>query len=156
METAPLLARHLNEFVNGNNLTGSYLKQHLEDITMLEATRKIGNLNTIAALTFHINYYIKALIKVLEGGPLAAKDSLSFTFPPIKKEETWESLRLEIYDNTEQFAALVNALPKTKLKEIFIKEIYGSYERNIIGLSEHAHYHLGQIVVIKKLLRNGF
>lgn len=156
METTSLLARHLSEFVNGKNLTGSYLKQHLEDITMLEATRKVGDLNTIAALTFHINYYIKALIKVLEGGPLEAKDSLSFTFPPITKEETWNSLQLEIYDNTQRFAALVNSLPKAKLKAIFVKEIYGSYERNIIGLSEHSHYHLGQIVLLKKLIRNGF
>lgn len=156
METAALLARHLQELVHGDNLAGSYLKQHLDDITMSEATCKIGNLNTIAALTFHINYYVEALINVLEGGPLEAKDSLSYTFPPIATKESWDSLRSQLYANIERFAVLITSLSQTKLKEVFVKEAYGSYERNIIGLSEHLHYHLGQIVVIKKLIRNGY
>ena len=31
-------------------------------------------------------------------------------------------------------------------------EKYGTYYRNFHGLIEHAHYHLGQIVLIKKLV----
>jgi len=29
---------------------------------------------------------------------------------------------------------------------------YGNYFRNIVGVIEHIHYHLGQIVLIKKIL----
>jgi hypothetical protein len=30
---------------------------------------------------------------------------------------------------------------------------YGNYYRNLHGIIEHTHYHLGQIVLIKKLLK---
>ncbi|HAI83731.1 MAG TPA: DUF1572 domain-containing protein, partial [Chitinophagaceae bacterium] len=30
----------------------------------------------------------------------------------------------------------------------------GTYYRNILGLIEHTHYHLGQIALIKKIIRN--
>jgi len=43
-------------------------------------------------------------------------------------------------------------LPESKLSETFLDEKYGNYYRNIHGIIEHTHYHLAQIVLIKKLL----
>ncbi|GAA4794839.1 hypothetical protein GCM10023231_24020 [Olivibacter ginsenosidimutans] len=40
----------------------------------------------------------------------------------------------------------------SKFDEIFIDEQYGTYLRNIEGVIEHGYYHLGQIVLIKKLI----
>ena len=34
----------------------------------------------------------------------------------------------------------------------FVDEKYGTYSRNINGILEHSYYHLGQIVLIKKLV----
>ena len=34
-------------------------------------------------------------------------------------------------------------------------EKYGNYFRNLTGIIEHLHYHLGQIVLIKKLIAEG-
>ena len=39
------------------------------------------------------------------------------------------------------------------LWETFADEKYGHYYRNLHGIIEHTHYHLGQIVLIKKLLQ---
>ena len=41
-----------------------------------------------------------------------------------------------------------------KLFSPFIREEYADYFRNLIGMLEHAYYHFGQIVIIKKLIRN--
>lgn len=155
MTTSQLLARHFKEFLHGNSMTGSHIKEHLDDITMLEATTQIADLNTIAVLTYHINYYIVAQIGVLEGDPLNAKDSLSFNLTPITEMAQWDMLRKEFYQNIERFAKLVQELSSTQLEDIFVLEKYGSYHRNIIGLSEHSHYHLGQIVLLKRLIRSG-
>ena len=35
---------------------------------------------------------------------------------------------------------------------VFVKPEYGNYYRNLHGLIEHTHYHLGQVALIKKLL----
>ena len=39
-----------------------------------------------------------------------------------------------------------------KLTDVFVKEEYGTYHRNINAIIEHSYYHLGQISLIKKLL----
>ena len=46
-------------------------------------------------------------------------------------------------------------MPEKKLWEPFGDGKYGDYFRNIQGVIEHAHYHLGQIVLVKKLIRQG-
>jgi hypothetical protein len=43
-------------------------------------------------------------------------------------------------------------MPNDKLDSVFVYEKYGSYRRNIDAIIEHAYYHLGQIVLIKKMI----
>jgi len=48
----------------------------------------------------------------------------------------------------------VEQMPTSQLQDAFTDEKYGTYLRNILGMLEHSYYHLGQIVLIKKLLKN--
>lgn len=153
MTQPSLLAKHIREVHFGGNWTWVNLKQTLEDITMQEAVTKVYSCNTIAALTFHINYYVNAIAGVLKGAPLTAHDKYSFAVPPINSQEEWETLRDKVLGEAEQLAILVEQLPEEKLPEIFVEEKYGTYNRNLLGLTEHTHYHLGQIAILKKIIR---
>ena len=82
---------------------------------------KIGSLNSIAALTFHINYYIAGVLNVLEGGTLDIKDKFSFDAPPIESKEDWEELLNLTWNNAERFANLVEQMPDQKLDEAFCR-----------------------------------
>jgi hypothetical protein len=84
--------------------------------------------------------------------PLNAKDEYSFSHTPINSEEDWQALLNKTFTEAENFASFVEKLPELKLFEDFTDEKYGNYYRNIHGIIEHTHYHLGQIVLIKKLL----
>jgi len=77
------IAKHFRDVHFGGNWTSVNLKETLTDVTWQQATTKIYSLNTIATLVFHINYYISAVTKVLQGEPLTAHDkySLSSTDP---------------------------------------------------------------------------
>jgi len=152
MQLATQLAKHIREVHFGGNWTSSNLKDNLEGVTWQQATVQVSSLNTIAALVYHINYYICAVVKVLQGEPLNAKDIYSFDHPPIRSKEDWENLLDKTWADAENFASLVGELPEHMLWENFTDEKYGSYYRNIQGIIEHTHYHLGQIVVIKKML----
>src|SRR5258705_11982253 len=90
MKVTKQLARHLREVHFGGNWTDSNLKNCLADVSWQMATRKVNSFNTIAALTFHVNYFVEALLKVLTGNPLDSKDSLSFNHPPIQSEADWQ------------------------------------------------------------------
>ena len=136
----------------GGNWTASNLKEHLADVTWRQATTKVYSFNTIATLVYHMNYYVGAVMKVLQGGPLDARDKYSFDLPPIQSQEDWEKLLDKIWTDAENFAGLIEQLPESRLWDTFVDEKYGNYYRNIHGIIEHFHYHLGQIVLIKKIL----
>jgi len=152
MTSTEQLAMHVRELHFGTNWAWSNLKDTLKDVTWKQATTKVESFNTIATLVFHINYYFDLIIKVLEGGPLDGSDKYSFDLPPIQSQKDWNSLLKKVWSDAERFAELVENLPEDKLWETMADEKYGNYYRNIMGVIEHSHYHLGQIELIKKLL----
>lgn len=153
MSITKQLANHLRAIYFGGNWTVSSLKEHLSDITWQQATTRVHGFNAIASLTWHSTYYVNALIGVLQGKPLEAKDELSFRLPPLNSQQDWEQLLAKIWTEAEAAATLIEQLPDTRLSDNFTDEKYGSYYRNIQGIIEHMHYHLGQIVLIKKILQ---
>jgi DinB superfamily len=146
------IAKHFRDVHFGGNWTSVNLKDTLANVTWQQATTKIDSLNTIAALVYHINYYVSAVTKVLQGNLLDAHDKFSFDLPPINSQQDWENLLRKFWADAENLAGLIEQLPESKLDEIFVQEKFGTYHRNLHGIIEHTHYHLGQIVLIKKLL----
>ncbi len=153
MNITAQIAKHFREVHFGGNWTCSNLKENLADVSWQQATTKIDSFNTIVALTYHINYFVDAALKVLEGKALDSKDEFSFDDPPITCQEDWEKLRDKCFTDAEKFAALVEQLPESKLWEDFADKNYGNYYRNLHGIIEHSHYHLGQIAIIKKMVQ---
>ena len=147
------IAKHFREVHSGDNWNSVNLKDSLNGIDWEQATTQVYSFNTIATLVFHINYYISAVIKVFEGQPLNAHDKDSFDLPPILSRQDWEALLNKTWADAETFAALIEQLPDDKLMASFTDEKYGNYYRNIHGIIEHTHYHLGQIVLIKRILQ---
>src|SRR5437870_3549948 len=117
MNLTQQIARHLREVHFGGNWTASNLKDNLAGINWQQATTQVYSFNTIASLVFHMNYYVSAVLKVLEGGPLDASDKLSFDMPPIKSEQDWQRLLDKTWTDAENFAALIEVLPDEKLGE---------------------------------------
>jgi hypothetical protein len=152
MNLTAQIAKQFRNLNFGGNWTCSSLKDHLKDVTWQQATTQVYSINTIATLVYHMNYYVRAVLEVLQGEPLSAKDKYSFDHPPIRSEEDWKNFLDEIWTDAENFATLIEQMPESKLWEDFSEGKYGNYYRNIHGIIEHAHYHLGQIVLIKKIL----
>jgi hypothetical protein len=152
MKIAEQLARHFKEVHFGPNWTWSNLKDTLDTVTWQQATTKIEGFNTIAALVYHINYFVQVTIPVFEGGKLEAHDKYSFDVPPINSEADWQKLLDKVWADAATFEKLITAIPDSLLWETFSEEKYGTYYRNIQGIIEHSHYHLGQIVILKKFL----
>lgn len=150
MNQSALIAKHFRDLYFGGNWTWVSLKESLEGINWQQANAKVHDFNTIAVLVYHIGYYVSIQLKVLKGGSLEGTDKDSFNCPAIESEEDWQALLSKTWNEAEEYAALVEALPESRLQEIFVNEKYGTWYRNLVGLNEHAHYHLGQIVLLKK------
>ncbi|HRF80398.1 MAG TPA: DinB family protein [Flavobacteriales bacterium] len=153
MDTCATIAAHFRHVHFGGNWTCVNLRDTLKDVTWQEALHTREGFNSIAVLAFHISYFVDAVLKVLEGSPLDANDKFSFTHPPITNEADWQRLLDKMWSDAERFAALVEQLPDDRLHTDMADPKYGTWYRNLHGIIEHSHYHLGQIVVLKKLLR---
>lgn len=145
-------AKHFRDVHFGGNWTSVSLKETLADVSWQQAVTKVHSFNTIAVLVYHTNYYVSAVLKVLQGEALNASDTFSFDLPPIQSDTDWKNLLNKTWADAERFASLLEQLPESRFGEVFTDKKYGTYYRNMHGIIEHIHYHLGQIVVIKKLI----
>jgi len=152
MTTTKHIAKHFREIYFGGNWTASNLKEHIKDVTWEQATTQVYGINTMATLVFHIHYYVHETLKILRGGELDAHDKFSFDHPPIQSQEDWDIFLEQVWADAESFANLVEQLPDNTLWQNIAEEKHGIYYRNLHGIIEHAHYHLGQIVLVKKIL----
>lgn len=148
---ASLSSRLREVYLSGTWIAGTNLKTELEATSREQAVHKTGNLNSIAALTYHLDYYLQGLLQVLRGGPLEIRDRYSFDAPEIQTEEDWQQRVQGILQHAAEFAAEVEKLDEATLNRFFVEEKYGTWARNIEGVIEHSYYHLGQIRLLRKM-----
>jgi hypothetical protein len=147
------IATRLREvLLNGHWIANTNYKEQIQNLNWQQVIQKIDTLNTIAALTYHINYYLEGLLNAFGNGKLEISDKYSFNLPPIHSEADWNKLVTDFLDNSEKFANQVEKMNDSIFDQPFIDEEYGSYLRNIEGVIEHSYYHLGQISLIKKMI----
>ncbi|HOD10158.1 MAG TPA: DUF1572 family protein [Flavobacterium sp.] len=155
MKSTHQIANRFREVIlNGTWIANTNYKDQLINLDWKLATTQFKSLNTIAILAQHIHYYINGLNNVFKGGTLDIKDKFSFNFPPIESQSDWNNFLNTFWNDAELFATLIEQMPEEKLQEVFTNEEYGTYYRNIDAMIEHAYYHLGQIVLVKKCLTN--
>lgn len=155
MHASVLLANRFREVIlDGTWIANTNFKDQLEQVDWQLAQRKVQDLNTIAVLAQHIHYYIKGVNQVFRGGDLEISDQYSFDFPPMNSEALWKTFLETFWEDAHAFADQVEKIPDVLLQETFVKEQYGTYLRNIEAMIEHCYYHLGQVVLIRKLLKH--
>jgi hypothetical protein len=154
MDGPRYLSYRLKElFLDGHWIANTNYQEVISQVNLEIATHKLGSLNTIAELVYHIQYYLDGLCKVFNGEPLSIKDSLSFNLPPLNLENDWLALRDSFIDSATRFVSEVANMENEWLDKSFVEEKYGTWLRNIDGVLEHSYYHLGQIVLIKKMIK---
>ena len=152
MTRSESIANRIREvLLNGHWIANTNYKEQLLSISWKQATKQVEQLNTIAHLTYHINYYLAGLLQVFNGGRLEIRDKYSFDLPPIQSGKDWQELVDQFLANAEAFANQVQHMPDSKLDEVFVDAKYGKDLRNIEGIIEHSYSHLGQISLIRKM-----
>ncbi|MEM7380993.1 MAG: DinB family protein [Bacteroidota bacterium] len=153
MSRTEFIASRLREvLLDGRWVANTNIKAQIENLPWQQAVKKVGSLNTIAVLTFHLNYYLGGVLNVLKGGDLVIRDKYSFDMPPINSESDWKKLMEDFLSNSEEFIRQVAAMEDKQLDEYFVQEKYGSYQRSLEGIIEHSYYHLGQMSLIQKMI----
>jgi hypothetical protein len=76
-----------------------------------------------------------------------------FDVPLIETEADWQTLKADNLKSAHELTLAIKTFDNNRL-ELPILPSYASGYKNLQGTSEHIHYHLGQIVILKQLIRS--
>jgi uncharacterized damage-inducible protein DinB len=153
MKVTHEIARHILDCFNGENWTDVNISNTLKDVSWQQAQqRTAASQNTIASLLHHIYYWNGIIMLRIKGINPSVPDSNGFDVAEFKNENDWNELKEKTHQSFIQLADAVKNFPEEKLSETYAAG-KSSYYKNFQGTVEHAHYHLGQIVILKKLIK---
>ncbi|NNV56411.1 DinB family protein [Limnovirga soli] len=153
MQTSAAIALQMKEVYEGGNWSEVDLAATLADITWAEANIITPvSANSIAAILIHLQFYNNVVKDRLAGINTAIPDTNGFDVPKMKNAADWKLLQQNSFASALALMDVVSALPDEKLFEVLTSSGVTVY-KTLHGVVEHAYYHLGQIVMLKKIIR---
>lgn len=153
MKITEAIAIQLLEVFEGNNWTDVDVHQTLQEVKWNEAIGVTNaSPNTIASILYHIGFYNWVIQQRLKGDNPDINAANGFDVAEIKNEQDWEELKSNVFQSAKELAQAIDTYPEEKLFLPVIKD-GSTFYKSVHGVIEHAHYHLGQIVLLKNLIR---
>lgn len=153
MNIAELISRHLLDVYAGQNWTEVNLKSTLEGITFEEASQTTpASANTIAGLVHHLAFWNRVMAQRSRGEKVEIPESNGFDNSPLTNEDHWQSLKQDCFKSGKVLAEAISSLSNEQLQQAILPG-YPSAYKSLQGAVEHVDYHLGQIVILKQLIR---
>ena len=152
MKEAKRIAKLLDDIYQGSpwidvNLTGT-----LENITVEQAAKKISpQWNTIWEIVNHlISWRLNVLERIQKKVMASPADNY---FAPVKHEteEAWQNTLKKLEDSQQQWMLVLKKFKGKDLEKNYPTNGMSYYE-HIQGIIQHDAYHLGQIVLLAKLV----
>jgi hypothetical protein len=154
MQLTEAIAQHVLDVHEGNNWTEVALGPTLQDVTWQEATTLTpASPNTIASILHHLTFWNRVMARRAHGLATEVGPANGFDVPTIASEAAWHALLADNLQSAQELASAIRSFDEAKLP-IPILPAYGSAYKNLQGAVEHLHYHLGQLVMLKKLVRS--
>lgn len=153
MNIAEHIARHLRDVYAGQNWTEVNLQTTLEDVSYEEASEVTpASVNTIAGLVHHLTFWNRVIAQRIAGMKVEMPESNGYDNAALNDPATWHNLKKECFQSGNALAAAIEQLTAEQLEQEILPGYPTAY-KSLQGCVEHVHYHLGQIVILKQLLR---
>ena len=153
MKLTSLIAGHIRDVYEGDNWTAVTIAETIGDLTFEEAIAVTpASANSIAAILYHVKFYNDVVKQRLGGINPYINDANGFDMAELKNQDDWKKLKEDARQSFINLATATENFPEERLNETSPTGT-SSYYYNLHGIAEHAHYHLGQMVLLKKLIR---
>lgn len=152
MKITAHIAQHLLDVYTGGNWTEVSVADALAGLSYTQAsTVTAASPNSIAAIVHHLAYWNKVMISRIGGENPIVPEANGFDVGSLGNDVEWKKLIREMLVSASELAVATRDVPEETLELPIVAGGSSTY-KNLQGSVEHVHYHLGQIVVIKKLL----
>jgi len=153
MKITELLAENLLNVLEGGNWTEVSILDVLSDVSYLEAnTTTPASQNTIASLVHHLMYWNGVIVQRIQNRNPEIPAVNGYDVEPPTSEKDWQLLVEQV---KHSFAELADAIKQFQPERLNEPTNFGqsTFSKNLFGIVEHAYYHLGQIVILKKFVK---
>jgi uncharacterized damage-inducible protein DinB len=127
------------------------IADHLNGITHLEANQNIGDCNSIWQLTYHMMHWRKQNMKRIRGHNAPAPYHNFIIEIGDTSAKAWEKLKADFRKTHILFIEFLATFDEADYDKIYAPNGHTYYE-HIQGILVHDAYHLGQIVLLRKLI----
>ncbi|EOR96149.1 hypothetical protein ADIARSV_0662 [Arcticibacter svalbardensis MN12-7] len=153
MKITELIAQNIIDVQEGDNWTEVNIKTTVQDISVEEAnSTTAASTNTIATLLHHLTYWNRVMVQRMNGIDVVVPDTNGFDMSAIQTEKEWDLLKEDNVHSAHELATAIIGLDETLLTSPILPG-YSSAYKHLQGSCEHIHYHLGQMVILKQLVR---
>ncbi|MBW1654754.1 DinB family protein [Flavobacterium quisquiliarum] len=137
---------------NGNPWLEVNLANTLKNVTAEQAYKKANpNLNTIWEIVNHLIQWRRNILERMQGEVIVTPDHNYFVPVLDPSEAAWAQSLQTLAKSQESWSTFFESFNDEDLAKIYVNNGHTYYE-HIHGIIQHDVYHLGQIVILKKLL----
>jgi uncharacterized damage-inducible protein DinB len=149
------LVKLFKDHYNGNPWLDVNISHTLADITSVEAAINYHGLNSIWQITKHLIEWRKANMK-RASGIIQHAPSHNFIYAIVDtSDKAWNKLKSDFDKVHLEFIDWLHNYNTNSFDKIYEPNQHTYYE-HIQGVLQHDAYHLGQIVILKRLIRSEY
>jgi uncharacterized damage-inducible protein DinB len=152
MDNIKYIKKLLKDHYSGNPWIDVTITGTLKSITAKQAAGKHGSLNSIWQIVNHMIAWRKALLARVKDKPVSQPDD-NFIFP-VKdtSPKAWKETIKRFESSQKSLVAFLGKSKDSMLEKVSPTSGYSYYEL-IMAILLHDTYHIGQIMLIKKLVK---
>lgn len=153
MKFTDLIADNILQVYEGNNWTEVSMAGTINDVTVKEAmVQTHASRNSIAAIVHHLQFWNDIIIQRLQGLSPEIPAANGFDLGVLASEDEWQQLIEKTHQSFIALADTVKHFPEDQLADR-TADGKSTYHKIMQGIVEHAYYHLGQIVILKHIVK---
>lgn len=151
MQEKDRLIKLFNDHYDGSPWLDVSIVNQLDSVSHTKAKKKIGNCNSIWQLVYHMMQWRLQNMERISGKIAHAPEHNFIIEIQDTSAQAWEKLKVDFYKTHKTFVEFLTEYDDKDYDKIYTPNGHTYYE-HIQGILIHDAYHLGQIVLIMKLL----
>lgn len=147
------ITKLLGDHFSGNPWIDVTIMGELKQLTAKQAAVKTGNLNSIWEIVNHMISWRRALITRVKGKSVKYSDNNFISEVKDKSPKAWKNSIIKFRKSQNDITGFLKKSDDMLLENVSPASGYTYYEL-VMAILLHDSYHMGQIVLIKKLLKD--
>jgi uncharacterized damage-inducible protein DinB len=153
MKKQEQLGKLFSDLFDGTPWIDVNIMSTLDEITAKEAaTKPFPDFNSIWEIVNHMISWRDTVLKRLQGETIESPDDNYFSFIRDRSESAWKNTKERLRESQLQWLKTIRKMTGKELDVRQESNPFSNYEL-AHGILQHDSYHLGQIRLVKKLVR---